>query len=610
VGEGEHAVGVEHRQPISGRRHVEQVVANVRALVVGREPQQRRVPAAKRDDRVVEEVEDSLAVDLRGAAVAPIVDDLAVAGSVRLDQQIAVDEGLAVARMVHEHVAVFGVDQVELSVASLDPVVADDQTRRAILQVVAARARTQRPEAVRLVHDADRRRVGVVLEPAAEVAVAVDPVALDPDVPRVAVEGADEEPVTGVGEDAVADHQVLRALHVDGCGVVRVGPYRAVIVRERVGGVRGADVQTLDLDVGRQRVRGHVRGADLDHAALIVGEVERIGRGGAVTGHDRPLASRPGNAAHDDRRRSRSRASDHPLLPVGLGPPVDPHLVARRERCPRNVADRSQRMAGTHQVDRGARRAGGECGGEEQRGGRASDETLGLPPHVEVGYGGFAPRPVIEVTLQMKDARLFASATQRNRGPILGVLRRVLPRSGALLEIASGTGEHAVWFAEQLPGFVLQPSDPSPEHRASIGAWIGTSGLPNLRAPLALDVTSEDWEADPQIPRDLTAILCINLIHIAPWAAALGLLRGAGAALAPGRLLYLYGPYRRGGAHTAPSNAAFDRSLRAQDPAWGVRDLEAVLTASEEAGFALDEVVEMPANNLSVILKRDPLTAS
>jgi len=188
------------------------------------------------------------------------------------------------------------------------------------------------------------------------------------------------------------------------------------------------------------------------------------------------------------------------------------------------------------------------------------------------------------------DARLYAPATQRNREPILDVLRRVLPASGEVLEIASGTGEHAVWLAAQLPSLVLQPSDPSPAHRASIAAWIASSDLANLRAPLALDVTTEDWEKSAGIARDLSAILCINLIHIAPWAAALGLLRGAGAALGAGGLLYLYGPYRRGGEHTAPSNAAFDRSLRAQDPAWGVRNLEGV--------------VGMPANNLSVILRR------
>ena len=202
------------------------------------------------------------------------------------------------------------------------------------------------------------------------------------------------------------------------------------------------------------------------------------------------------------------------------------------------------------------------------------------------------------------NALLYAPATQRNREPILAVLRRVLPACGAVLEVASGTGEHAVWFAEQLPELVFQPSDPSAAHRASIVAWNASCGLANLRAPLALDVTSTSWEMGAGIPRDLGAILCINMIHIAPWAAALGLLRGAGAALAPGRPLYLYGPYRRAGAHTAPSNQAFDESLRAQDPAWGVRDLDAVVRAAEGAGFGLEEVVEMPANNLSVILRR------
>jgi len=202
------------------------------------------------------------------------------------------------------------------------------------------------------------------------------------------------------------------------------------------------------------------------------------------------------------------------------------------------------------------------------------------------------------------DTRLHAAATQRNREPILDVLRRVLPASGAVLEIASGTGEHAIWLAEHLPGLVLRPSDPDPAQRASIAAWTGFTGVANVRAPLALDVTAPGWQASDAIPPDLAATLCINMVHIAPWEATLGLMRGAGALLAPGRLLYLYGPYRRGGQHTAPSNAVFDRSLRAQDPAWGVRDLEAVVAAAEAAGFALEEVVAMPANNLSVILRR------
>lgn len=202
------------------------------------------------------------------------------------------------------------------------------------------------------------------------------------------------------------------------------------------------------------------------------------------------------------------------------------------------------------------------------------------------------------------DARLSAPATQRNREPILAVLRRVLPASGALLEIASGTGEHAVFFAAQLPERVYQPSDPDPAHRASIAAWSAEAGLAQLRAPLALDVTSPSWETSAGVPADLAAILCINMVHIAPWSATLGLLRGAGAALAAGRVLYLYGPYRRGGRHTAASNEAFDRSLRAQHREWGVRDLEALTAAADAAGFALETVVEMPANNLSVILRR------
>jgi len=202
------------------------------------------------------------------------------------------------------------------------------------------------------------------------------------------------------------------------------------------------------------------------------------------------------------------------------------------------------------------------------------------------------------------DARLYAPATQRNREPILAVLRRVLPPTGAVLEIASGTGEHAVWLAAQLPGLVFQPSDPQPAQRASIAAWIAASGPINLRTPLALDAATADWEAHAEIPPGLAAILCINMIHIAPWNAALGLVRGAGVALGAGGLLYLYGPYRRGGRHTAASNEAFDRSLRAQNPEWGVRDLETLAAVADAAGLALEEVVEMPANNLSLILRR------
>jgi Protein of unknown function (DUF938) len=202
------------------------------------------------------------------------------------------------------------------------------------------------------------------------------------------------------------------------------------------------------------------------------------------------------------------------------------------------------------------------------------------------------------------DDRCYAPATQRNREPILAVLRRVLPASGTVLEIASGTGEHAVWIAANLPGLVVQPSDPDPDNRASIAAWIRFTGVANVRPPLAIDVTATAWEAGEGVPADPAAILCINMLHISPWAATLGLMRGAGALLPPGGVLYLYGAYKRGGAHTAPSNASFDQSLRARDPDWGVRDLEAVNGAAEHAGLAPESVIEMPANNLSVILRR------
>jgi hypothetical protein len=204
------------------------------------------------------------------------------------------------------------------------------------------------------------------------------------------------------------------------------------------------------------------------------------------------------------------------------------------------------------------------------------------------------------------DDRCYAPATQRNREPILEVLRRALPARGTVLEIASGTGEHAVWLAAKLPGLLIQPSDPDPDNRASIAAWAGFTGVPNVRRPLAIDVTAPGWEAGEGVPPDPAAILCINMLHISPWAATLGLMRGAGALLPPGGMLYLYGAYKRGGAHTAPSNASFDQSLRARDPDWGVRDLEAVTGAAERAGLAPESVIEMPANNLSVILRRRP----
>jgi hypothetical protein len=200
------------------------------------------------------------------------------------------------------------------------------------------------------------------------------------------------------------------------------------------------------------------------------------------------------------------------------------------------------------------------------------------------------------------DPRQYAPAAARNTGPICEILGRCLPASGTILEVGSGTGQHIVAFAAAHPELGWQPSDPEAELRASIVAWTAAMGLANVRAPLDLDVMAERWERKLDSP--LAGIVCSNLLHIAPWAACEGLMTGAGAMLGPGASLYLYGPFKRGGLHTAPSNAAFDRMLRAHDPAWGLRDLEAVVDCAEAYGLGLVETVPMPANNLSLILRR------
>lgn len=197
--------------------------------------------------------------------------------------------------------------------------------------------------------------------------------------------------------------------------------------------------------------------------------------------------------------------------------------------------------------------------------------------------------------------RLTAPAAARNAAPILEVLRGALPTRGTVLEIASGTGQHAAHFAAALPGIEWQPSDADPRARASIAAWRAHTGLANLREPLDLDVRREPWPVDA-----VDAIVCINMIHIAPWEAAVALMKGAGARLAAGGALVLYGPYRRGGAHTAPSNEAFDADLRARDPSWGVRDLEAVEALALAEGLVCEAVVPMPANNFSVVFRQQP----
>ncbi len=200
-----------------------------------------------------------------------------------------------------------------------------------------------------------------------------------------------------------------------------------------------------------------------------------------------------------------------------------------------------------------------------------------------------------------EDARQYAPAVARNRDPIWSVLQPRLPQKGLVLEVASGSGEHAVHFAQNAgPEVVFQPSDANPQARASIDAWTAAAGLPNIRPALALDAIQETW---PIAQADV--VLCFNMIHIAPWEASVGLICGAARVLPSGGLLYLYGPYKREGRHTAPSNEAFDREfLKARNPAWGVRDLEAVAALAAETGFGKPEIVEMPANNLSVLFWR------
>ena len=197
------------------------------------------------------------------------------------------------------------------------------------------------------------------------------------------------------------------------------------------------------------------------------------------------------------------------------------------------------------------------------------------------------------------DARQQSPSAERNREPILALLRRVLPETGKVLELAAGTGEHAVFFARALPGLDWTPSDPDPAARASISAWIAAEGLANVRPPCAIDVTDRTWGVENQAPFD--ALIAINLIHISPWPATLGLMQGARRLLKPDGLLITYGAYKRGGAHTAPSNESFDLWLKQRDERFGVRDMEAVEAAADAHKLALREVAPMPANNFSLL---------
>lgn len=195
---------------------------------------------------------------------------------------------------------------------------------------------------------------------------------------------------------------------------------------------------------------------------------------------------------------------------------------------------------------------------------------------------------------------LSSPATGRNREPILEALRDRLPASGLVLEIASGAGEHAVFLADALPGLTWQPTDPDPEALASISAWIAETGVRNVSPPLRLDAA--DPEGWPMAQAD--AVVCINMVHISPWAATEGLMRGAGRVLPVGGRLFLYGPYREAEVETAASNEAFDASLKARNPAWGLRNREDVEAEARLHGLWLAERIAMPANNLILMFER------
>jgi SAM-dependent methyltransferase len=206
------------------------------------------------------------------------------------------------------------------------------------------------------------------------------------------------------------------------------------------------------------------------------------------------------------------------------------------------------------------------------------------------------------------DGRLDAEAFHRNHEPIWAVLQRYLDgKSGDVLETGSGTGQHAVHFAAHSPGIVWWPSDLNERHLQSIAAWRAFSGLPNIKPPLKLDLADPDWSEATRAggcPPSLLAIFCANVIHIAPWRVAEGLFAGAGRMLQEGGYLFLYGPFKRNGKHTALSNAVFDASLRENNPDWGVRDIDDVEKLASSCGLALREVVEMPANNLVLVFAR------
>jgi cyclopropane fatty-acyl-phospholipid synthase-like methyltransferase len=209
------------------------------------------------------------------------------------------------------------------------------------------------------------------------------------------------------------------------------------------------------------------------------------------------------------------------------------------------------------------------------------------------------------ITLEADQAsdgdRLFSPAAARNRDPVLQVLREVLPAEGSVLEIASGSGEHVTYFAKHLPGLRWQPSEFDERSRRSVRAWIAHEASSNVAAPIGIDASTTDWGIED---RRFDAILSMNMIHIAPWAVAVGLFMGAGRLLEPGGILFLYGPFKQGGVHHARSNEEFDRTLRSRDPDWGVRDIDDLTALASANGLRFVRSVAMPANNQSLIFEK------
>ena len=204
------------------------------------------------------------------------------------------------------------------------------------------------------------------------------------------------------------------------------------------------------------------------------------------------------------------------------------------------------------------------------------------------------------------DGRLRGPAFDRNHAPIWSVIAPFLQdRGGDVLEVGSGTGQHVVAYAAQSPAVTWWPSDIHPRHLASIAAWRGHAGLANVQPPARVDLLDAAWDAALPMPDRLTAIVCINVLHISPWRVSENLLAGAGRRLAADGRLFVYGPFRRDGVHTAPSNAAFDASLRAQNPEWGVRDMSEIAAVAERCGLRIVDAAAMPANNFTLVMARN-----